>query len=101
MDEIQADGCVIKRVEQINYLRINTMDNSTIASDVDRCIDYFLCHFNGMYHKFKFLGMKVLQFLLSSYCMSLYGIEKWYDNLESQKQYMRMSVIYHKAVQQI
>ena len=48
MDEIELNGCTIKRVEHIKYLDINLMDNSSIASDIDTCCDSFLRQFNGM-----------------------------------------------------
>ena len=85
----------------MNYIDINLRDNTSIASDVDRYRDSFIRQFNGMYHKFKVLYMYVLHFLFISYCMLFYGIEVWYEKLESQKQYKRMSVLNHKAIKQM
>ena len=101
MDEIEVTGSRIKRVEQINYVGKVLSDNSSIAGDVDSCCDSLLRQFNGLYHKFKFLDMNILHFLFISCCMSLYGIEMWYDKLKSQKQYKRISVTYHRAIKQM
>ena len=101
MDEIEVNRSAIKRGEQIKYLGINLTNNTSVAGDVDRCCDFFLLQFNGMYHKFKFLHMNILQFLFISYCMSLYGIEMCYDKLECQQQLEIMSVTYHKAIKKM
>ena len=77
------------------------MDNSSKTSGIDRLCDPFLRQINGMYHKFKFLDIKILHFLFISYCISLYGIEMCCDVLESQKQYKSISVTCHKAIKQV
>jgi len=77
------------------------MSNSSIARDVDRCCDSFLRQFNGMYHKCRCLDRHILNFLFTSYCMSLYGSEMWYDKLGDHQQYKRMSVSYHEAIKQM
>ena len=101
MDVIEVNGSAIKRVNRIKYLGITLTDKSSIACDVDSSCGSFLRQLNGMYHKLKFLDINVLQFPFISCCMSLYGIEVSYDKFESQKQYKRMPVTFHKAIKQI
>ena len=64
MDVIEVSGSALKKVDQIKYIGIILTENSSIAGDVDRCFDFFLSQFNGMYHNFNFLDINALHFLL-------------------------------------
>ena len=85
MNETEVDGCAIERLKHIRYVGMNLLDNSSIACDVNRCCDSFLRQLNGINHKLKFFDINVLFTMFISYCMSLFGIEKSYEKLESQK----------------
>ena len=54
----------METVEEIKYLAINFIKNSTMSNDVDRYYNSSFCQFNRSYQNLKFLDRNILMFFI-------------------------------------
>ena len=97
---IFLNGVRISRENEYKYLGVMLNADGDKRSEVNRVMDAFLKHFNGLYSKFHFVTKDVLRYLFKTYTSSFYGIELWYDKIP-EFLINKMSVTYHKAVKKI
>ena len=95
------DSVALECVNEFKYLGIILSPNLNINKDSDRALNAFLGQFNACYHKFNFVDHKVLIYLFKTYSSSFYGCELWYDVLNRDRVFHKISVAYHKAVKKL
>ena len=95
------NGDNVTRVFNCKYLGVCFNDDFSLVDDIDRCYKSFLGQFNSMFYNFNFLSRDQLIFLFSSYCMSFYGMELWFDGLAKLNVFRSLSIVYHKALKQV
>ena len=54
-----------------------------------------------MYHRFYFVGREIIYHLIRIYLSSSYGIELWYNDINRNRAFHKVSVGYHKTGKRI
>ena len=89
-----------ENINECKYLGAILTDDFRLDEDLCRSSSSFLRQFNSIFHKFSFLNVDVLSFLIQSYCFSFYGSELWY-NFSNKRVFNKISVAYHKAIKRV
>ena len=93
-------GTVLRRVTRIKYLSVSWSEDMTLAHDTGHK-PLFFRQVNSVFYKFILGRRDILYFSFKTYASPFRGINLWFDHELSKKNVLKISLVFHKAIQRI